>query len=80
MGGGLRGGSAGEAPRGDPRRSGGRDGGPRGGPRETLSLPWAEWTHHAPRAQVMVYTNASRREMERGVGTGAGLVVQMDDT
>ena len=33
-----------------------------GGPREALSLPWAEWTHQAPRAQVMVYTDASHRE------------------
>ena len=52
----------------------------RGGPTETLSLPWAEWTHQPPGAQVMVYTDASRRETELGVGTGAGLVVQMDDT
>ena len=31
----------------------------RGGHRETLSLPWAEWTYLRPGAQVMVYTDAS---------------------
>ena len=53
----------------------------RGGPREALSLPWAEWTHQAPGAQVMVYTDAGPRETAWGTGTGAGLVVvQIDDT
>ena len=52
----------------------------RGGSRASLSLPWAEWTHQAPGAQVVLYTDASRRETARGAGTGAGLVVQIDDT
>ena len=52
----------------------------RGGPREALSLPWAGWTHHAPGAQVVVYTDASHQETARGRGTGAGLIVQVDDT
>ena len=52
----------------------------RSGPRETLLLPWAEQTHQAPGAQVMVYTDASGRETARGAGTGLGLVVHMDDS
>ena len=41
----------------------------RGGPSEALLLPWAEWTHRAPGAQVVVYTYASCRETARGTGT-----------
>ena len=49
----------------------------RGGPRAALSPPWGEWTHQAPGAHVVVYTNGSHRETMRGAGTGAGLVVQI---
>ena len=41
---------------------------------------YAPPVHQASGAQVMVYTDASRRETARGAGTGVGLVVQMGDT
>ena len=44
----------------------------RAGPQEALSLPWAEWTHVAPGARVMVYTDASHHETTRVRERGQG--------